>query len=333
MIQYIEICKLKEHEENTLYFDDIIGVEFEELKGSIAELGIIDPLTVKETRKEEYTIISGNQRFRASKEIGLEKLPCIIRKFNSKKEEVQFMIEANLRRRHLTTTQKAKAIYKLYELTDGKNKKDRVKKLAKKSEYGQRNTASLISIEEKMIPELKPIIDKGNVSINKAGSIANASAEIQYLIYEKLKDVAAEDVKDELQKVYEENSTLSKKAEKAEKKYKKLKSEMARLTVRGNAPLSENDAGLRDIALDIVRINSAILDLVRKCKQYNTSLKELKMADYKEVNCNLFDNYYPPATPLFRLIEKEDLEEFIENSKDAEKVEEMYKEQVLNFLD
>ena len=332
-MQMIEIEKLSEHKENKDYFDDIIGVEFEELKDSIAELGVIEPLTVKETRKEEYTIISGNQRFRAAKELGLKELPCIIKKFKNKEEEYHCMVDANIRRRQLTTSQKAKALYMLYKKISGKNKKEKVKKISKVSEYGQNNTASLISIEEKMIPELKSIIDKGNVSIKKAGSIASASSEIQYFIYEQLKDVAAEDVKDELKRLYEEKDALSKKAKKAEKRYYDLKSEMARLTVRGNTPLSESDAGLKDIALDIAKINSAILDLVRKCKQYNTSLKKLKMADYKEVDCNLFDNYYPPAAPLFRLIEKEDLEEFIENSKDAEKVEEMYKEQVLNFLD
>lgn len=333
MIRHIEINKLVEHEENTLYFDNIIGIEFEELKKSIVELGIIDPLTVKESGEDRYTIISGHQRYKASLELGLEKLPCIIRNFQNKKEEVQFMIEANLRRRHLTTTQKAKALYKLYELTEGKNKKDKVKKIAEKSEYGQRNTTSLISIEEKMIPELKPIIDKGDISIDKAGVIANASIEVQYLIYEHLKDVAAADIKKELKRLYEENITLAKKANKAEKEYKKLKETMSRLAVRGNAPLSGDSVGLKDIALDIVKINTAILDLARKCKQYNASLKDLRIADYKEVNVNLFDNYYPPTTPLFRLIGKEEIEEYVENLKNAEKAEEMMKEQLLNYLD
>lgn len=333
MIQYIEIDKLVEHEDNKLYFDDLIGVEFDELRDSIAKLGIIDPLIVKVSNNEKYIIISGNQRFRASKELGLEKLPCIVREFKDKEEEIHFMVEANLRRRHLTTTQKAKALYKLYELTEGKNKKDKIKKLSKVSEYGERNIGALISIEENMIPELKSIVDKSSIDIRKAGSIANFSPEVQYYIYEKLKHVAAEDLKDELNRVYEENNILTKKAQRAEKQCKELKNEMARLRIRGNNPLTEKDTGLKEVVADIFKINTLILELLKKCSQYNISLKSIKLANYEKVDTNFLDNYYPPATPIFRLIDKENIESYIENSNNAEKAEELFKEAVLNYLD
>jgi len=333
MIQEIEISKLLEHEENKEYFDDLIGIEFEELKDSISRMGIIDPLTVKEVENGFYKIISGNQRYRAAKEIGLSKLPCIVKKFKNIEEEVTCMVDANIRRRQLTTSQKAKALYMLYKKTSGRNKKEKIKKISKVSEYGQRNIASLISIEEKMIPELKPIIDKGSIDIRKAGSIANLSPQVQYYIYEELKNVATQHVKDELNRVYEENIVLLKKAKKAEKQYDDLKDEMAKLRIRGNDPLSEKDTGLKEIVADIFKINTLILELLKKCSQYNVSLKDIKLADYKKINTNFLDNYYPPATPIFKLINKEDIEAYIENSNNAEKAEELFKEAVLNYLD
>jgi ParB family chromosome partitioning protein len=50
-----------------------------ELSKSIAEHGIIQPLTVRKMGRGQYQIISGERRFRASQLAGLEEVPCYIR--------------------------------------------------------------------------------------------------------------------------------------------------------------------------------------------------------------------------------------------------------------
>lgn len=51
----------------------------EELTQSIRRLGVIQPITVKETAAGEYMIISGERRYRASKEAGMKSIPAYIR--------------------------------------------------------------------------------------------------------------------------------------------------------------------------------------------------------------------------------------------------------------
>jgi len=51
----------------------------EELAASIRQLGIIQPITVRETGEGQYKIISGERRYRASQIAGLTEIPAYIR--------------------------------------------------------------------------------------------------------------------------------------------------------------------------------------------------------------------------------------------------------------
>lgn len=50
-----------------------------ELAASIKELGIIQPITVRKVENEQFQIISGERRFRASKLAGLQRIPAYVR--------------------------------------------------------------------------------------------------------------------------------------------------------------------------------------------------------------------------------------------------------------
>lgn len=51
----------------------------EELAGSIKELGIIQPITVRQVNDDEYQIISGERRTRAAEKAGLDTIPAYVR--------------------------------------------------------------------------------------------------------------------------------------------------------------------------------------------------------------------------------------------------------------
>ena len=53
--------------------------KLDELAGSISQLGIIQPLTVRMVRPNKYQLISGERRFRASQLAGLEEVPAYVR--------------------------------------------------------------------------------------------------------------------------------------------------------------------------------------------------------------------------------------------------------------
>lgn len=69
-----DLSVLRPHPRNEEFFADVEGEEFARLKDSIRELGILTPLRVA----KDMTIISGHQRYRAAKELGLEDVPVII---------------------------------------------------------------------------------------------------------------------------------------------------------------------------------------------------------------------------------------------------------------
>ncbi|MCX8153576.1 MAG: ParB N-terminal domain-containing protein [Candidatus Bathyarchaeota archaeon] len=74
--------------------------EFAELKASIQAEGQYYPIVVN----EDLEILDGHHRFRACVELGIEP-DFEVRKFENKLLERKFVIEANLRRRHLTKFQ------------------------------------------------------------------------------------------------------------------------------------------------------------------------------------------------------------------------------------
>lgn len=60
----------------TRFDDDAL----DELSASIKELGIIQPLTIRETEHGKYQLIAGERRLRASKIAGLKTVPAFVRK-------------------------------------------------------------------------------------------------------------------------------------------------------------------------------------------------------------------------------------------------------------
>lgn len=73
-ITKIATASLHAHPLNAEYFDDAQDAAFENLKDSIKTLGVLTPLRIA----PDMTILSGHQRWRACRELGIETLPCII---------------------------------------------------------------------------------------------------------------------------------------------------------------------------------------------------------------------------------------------------------------
>ncbi len=71
-----------------------------ELSDSIAQHGIIQPLTVRKLGRDKYQLISGERRFRAAQLVGLEKVPAYIRIANDQTMLEMALVE-NIQRENL----------------------------------------------------------------------------------------------------------------------------------------------------------------------------------------------------------------------------------------
>lgn len=82
------------------------------LSQSIAENGVLQPLTVRKVSTSEYELVAGERRLRACVMAGLRKVPCILVKCSDKESAVYALLE-NLQRADLSFFEEARGISRL----------------------------------------------------------------------------------------------------------------------------------------------------------------------------------------------------------------------------
>lgn len=87
----------------------------EELAGSIRELGIIQPISLRQVDGGNYQIIAGERRYRAAQMAGLETIPAYVRTVEDETLMEMALIE-NIQREDLNSIEIALAFQKLIEL-------------------------------------------------------------------------------------------------------------------------------------------------------------------------------------------------------------------------
>lgn len=88
--------------------------DLKELADSIREHGIIQPLIVSPAEGETYTLIAGERRLRAAKQIGLRTVPAILRQV-SDRELLELALIENIQRAELNPLEEADAYRQLTE--------------------------------------------------------------------------------------------------------------------------------------------------------------------------------------------------------------------------
>ena len=86
----------------------------DELAASIAEIGIIQPLSLRKVDGDDYQIIAGERRWRAAKMAGLTTVPAYVRTASDLEITEMALIE-NIQREDLNAIEVALAFYKLIE--------------------------------------------------------------------------------------------------------------------------------------------------------------------------------------------------------------------------
>ena len=145
---------------------------------SIQQQGIISPVVVRplENTKDEYEVISGHRRLRASQKAGLETVPAFIYAIN-RDEAAIMLVDSNLHREHILPSEKAFA-YKL-KLEAIKRQGERTD-LTSRQVVGKLESADLVSDTESgrqvqryirltyLIPELLDLVDEEKIALTPA---------------------------------------------------------------------------------------------------------------------------------------------------------------------
>jgi ParB family chromosome partitioning protein len=85
-----------------------------ELASSIQELGVIQPITVRETKANTFQLVSGERRFRASKLLDFKTIPAYIRVANDQ-EALEMALVENIQRQDLDPIEIALSYQRLIE--------------------------------------------------------------------------------------------------------------------------------------------------------------------------------------------------------------------------
>ncbi|OEE65445.1 chromosome partitioning protein ParB [Enterovibrio norvegicus FF-33] len=93
---------------------DMASEALEELAESIKAQGVIQPLVVRQVGNQQYEIIAGERRFRASKLAGLTHVPCLVRELNDRAASAIALIE-NIQREDLNAMEEAEALNRLIQ--------------------------------------------------------------------------------------------------------------------------------------------------------------------------------------------------------------------------
>jgi ParB family chromosome partitioning protein len=87
--------------------------ELEELKASIKEKGILQPILIR-PKGEGYEVVAGERRLRAAQALNLEEIPVVIKDVSDEESLVLALIE-NIQREELNVIEEAKAFRRLID--------------------------------------------------------------------------------------------------------------------------------------------------------------------------------------------------------------------------
>ncbi|MFH1712285.1 MAG: ParB/RepB/Spo0J family partition protein [Patescibacteria group bacterium] len=124
------------------------STDLEDLLASIKEHGILQPLVVTDEGGGKYELIAGERRLRASKMLGLKKIPAMIRTA-TEQQKLELALIENIQRQNLNPVEEAKAYQSLADLFS--LKQDEVAKRVGKSRSYVTNTMRLLDLDEKML--------------------------------------------------------------------------------------------------------------------------------------------------------------------------------------
>lgn len=151
-----------------------------ELSESIRRQGILQPIGVRKIDGSDnnYEIVYGERRFRASKEADLMKIPAIVLQITD--DEAQEMaVTENLQRKDVTPIEEALAYRNLLDMGSYT-----VQSLAER--FGKSENYIRIRLKfASLIPEIAALLNSDEITVSLANEICHYSEDIQKDVYER----------------------------------------------------------------------------------------------------------------------------------------------------
>lgn len=153
--------------------------KMEELKESIKKHGIIQPIVVREIATG-YELVAGERRLRAAKEIGMKRIPAIIKSFSNEKS-LEIALVENIQREDLNPIEQANAFKRLAD--EFKLTQQELAEVTGKSRSLISNTIRLLKLD----PDIQKNIAEGKLSFGHAKLLLGIEdEEMQLLVSDRI---------------------------------------------------------------------------------------------------------------------------------------------------
>ncbi len=217
-LKTIGINEIIDNPKNTL-FRELTAEEMDELKASILEVGLLEPLVVVKATDDKYRLVSGHQRKKALQELGMDKVAVNVVTLEDEDEELA-LIHANIKQRKLTDMELARVIKAEKEIIQQKIKKGTLKGQGRAIEQVAQNLeissdkAKRLDRLNKLIPEFQKLVETEKITTGKAEEIGLIDIETQTLLFNIMKDdiesFSLEEIKQIKKQSQEEKDKLKK---------------------------------------------------------------------------------------------------------------------------
>lgn len=178
-MQMMKIEDLTPHKRNSEFFDDMTGEKWQEFLDSIKTSGVIEPIVVT----QDKVIVSGHQRVRACKELGVKEILAEVRVYEDEDKIIKDLLETNIRQRgdiggsSIKLGRRIKELERIYGIREGRPKKT----TANGESISQEDLAKRLGISvdtlqraktlANLSPEIQALIENGNISASTAARI------------------------------------------------------------------------------------------------------------------------------------------------------------------
>ena len=173
--------------------------EMERLTESIAENGVLVPLTVRASNAERYELVSGHRRKRAAELAGLTSVPCIVRAMNDD-EAVIAMVDSNLQRETILPSERAFAYSMRLEAMKHQGQRTDLTSAQVAQKSSGRWSRDILAEElgvskdkvqrfirlTRLIPELLALVDEGRMKMLPAVEVSYLSQEEQAWLFDAM---------------------------------------------------------------------------------------------------------------------------------------------------
>ena len=195
-----------------------------ELSASIAQLGVIQPITLKRNENGKYTIISGERRWRASQLAGLETLPAYIREVDDEDLHAMALVE-NIQRQDLNAIEIALGMQRLIDEC-GLTQEAMAEKVGKK-----RSTVSNYMRLLAQPSEVQLALKEGIITMGHAKAIAGMESSEQLKALKKCvkRGLSVRQMEQLARKLSEVKTSAANDDEEYPESYSRLVEEMERL--------------------------------------------------------------------------------------------------------